>query len=157
ASAASGPSLAKVVALHEAMDELWTDHVAWTRTVIVDFDSNLPDLKPDLTRLLQNQAQIGNAIKPYYGAAARNALARLLHTHIIEAGPVRTAAKDGDKARLTAALAAWHRNAGQIAALLARLNPRSWPLAATKSMMDVHLALTTREAVEHLEGHWRAD
>src|SRR5262249_57187181 len=124
ASAASGPSLAKVVALHEAMDELWTDHVAWTRTVIVDFDSNLPDLKPDLTRLLQNQAQIGNAIKPYYGAAAGNALARLLHTHIIEAVPVLADARDGDKAKLCEALAAWQANAQHVAAVLSEARPQ---------------------------------
>jgi hypothetical protein len=52
------------------MDKLWTDHVTWTRIVITDFDSNAPDLKPDLARLLRNQVDIGNAIKPCYGAAA---------------------------------------------------------------------------------------
>src|SRR5438045_931823 len=57
-------SMAKVVAFHEAMDKLWTDHVTWTRIVIIDFDAKAPDLKPDLARLLKNQADIGNAIKP---------------------------------------------------------------------------------------------
>ena len=48
AGAVQTPSLTKVVAFHEAMDKLWTDHVTWTRLVIVDFDANAPDLKPDL-------------------------------------------------------------------------------------------------------------
>jgi hypothetical protein len=151
------PSVDKVVAFHEAMDKLWTDHVAWTRSVIVDFEGNLPDLKPDLTRLLANQTQIGDAIKPYYGAAAGNELSGLLHTHIMEAVPVLTYARDGNKAKLAAALATWHANAHQIAAFLAKANPQAWPLGDMTSMMDTHLALTTKEAVNHLEGKWKAD
>jgi hypothetical protein len=147
----------KVVALHEAMDRLWTDHVTWTRLVIVDFDSNAPDLKPDLARLLRNQVEIGNAIKPYYGAAAGSRLTALLHTHIMEAVPVLTYAQDGNKARLTKALAAWYANAHRIAAFLAHANPQSWPLGATTSMMNDHLRLTTDEAVAHLRGRWSAD
>ena len=151
------PSSGKVVAFHEAMDKLWSDHVEWTRAVIVDFEENLPDLKPDLARLLVNQAQIGDAIKPYYGNAAGNQLGRLLHTHIMEAVPVLTYARDGNKARLAQALATWRANAHQIAAFLARANPKAWPLGDMTSMMDTHLALTTNEAVAHLEGKWKAD
>lgn len=154
---ASTPSMVKVVAFHEAMDRLWTDHVAWTRAVIVDFEGNLPDLKPDLARLLANQAEIGAAIKPYYGNAAGNELAGLLHTHIMEAVPVLTYARDGNEAKLTKALSTWRANAHQIAAFLAKANPNAWPLVQMTSMMDTHLALTTKEAVAHLEGKWQAD
>jgi hypothetical protein len=157
AAAMTMPSTSKVVALHEAMDKLWTDHVAWTRTVIVDFESNLPDLEPDLARLLANQTQIGDAIKPYYGATAGNRLSQLLHTHIMEAVPVLTYARDGNKARLATALATWRANAHQIAAFLAKANPEAWPLSDMTSMMDTHLALTTNEAVAHLEKKWQAD
>jgi hypothetical protein len=139
------------------MDKLWTDHVTWTRIVITDFDSNAPDLTPDLARLLRNQVDIGNAIKPYYGAAAGNELIRLLHTHIMEAVPVLTYAKDGNKDRLTRALNTWYANGRQIAAFLSKANPKAWPRAATSSMMASHLALTTQEAVAHLEHRWTAD
>jgi hypothetical protein len=149
--------MARVVAFHEAMDKLWTDHVAWTRSVIVDFEDNLPDLKPDLTRLLANQTQIGDAIKPYYGNAAGNERGRLLHTHIMEAVPVLTYARDGNKARLSNALATWRANAHRIAAFLATANPKAWPVGDMTSMMDTHLALTTNEAVAHLQGKWKAD
>ena len=151
------PNTAKVVAIHEAMDKLWTDHVTWTRLVIIDFEGNAPDLKPDLARLLRNQVDLGNAIKPYYGAAVGNELTRLLHTHIMEAVPVLTYAKDGNKAKLTRALASWYANGRQIAAFLSRANPKAWPRAATNSMMATHLALTTQEAVAHLEHRWTAD
>jgi hypothetical protein len=150
-------SIAKVVAFHEAMDKLWTDHVTWTRIVIIDFDASAPDLKPDLARLLRNQMDIGNAIKPFYGAAAGHKLTRLLRTHIMEAVPVLAAAKAGDKAKLARALNAWYANAHQIAAFLTTANPNNWPLSATRTMMNNHLKLTTKEAVAHLKRRWRAD
>jgi hypothetical protein len=139
------------------MDKLWTDHVTWTRLVIVDFDANAPELKADVARLLRNQTEIGNAIKPYYGAAAGETLSRLLRTHIEEAVPVLAAAKAGDQARLTTALKAWSANAHRIAVFLSKANPTSWPLSATTKMMSTHLKLTTNEAVAHLKGQWRAD
>src|SRR5436190_9633138 len=135
------PSLAKVVAFHEAMDKLWTDHVAWTRIVIADFAAGSPALKPDLARLLRNQTDIGNAIEPYYGAAAGKELTRLLYIHITEAVPVLSAARAGNKAKLAAALKAWYANARQIAAFLSKANPDNWPLAATTEMMNTHLKL----------------
>jgi len=93
---ASQPRLsAKAVAFRSAMDKLWEDHITWTRIVIVDFAAGLPDLKAAETRLLHNQADIGNAIKPYYGTAAGRKLTSLLRTHILEAVPVLAAAKAG--------------------------------------------------------------
>jgi hypothetical protein len=148
---------AKAVALRSAMDKLWEDHITWTRMVIVDFAAGLPDLPAAETRLLRNQADIGNAIKPYYGRAAGNKLTGLLRTHILEAVPVLQAAKAGDKTKLTAALNAWYANANQIAEFLSKANPRSWPLPMMRSMMKQHLALTTKEAVARLQGNWKAD
>ena len=144
-------------AFHRAMDRLWEDHITWTRMVIVDFAAGLPDLKVAETRLLRNQADIGNAIKPYYRAAPGAQLTRLLRTHILEAVPVLQAAKAGDRAKLASALAAWNANAQQIAVFLARANPQHWPLAMMDDMMKRHLQLTTAEAAARIQGHWSAD
>jgi hypothetical protein len=158
ASMSRSPQLStKAVALRTGMDKLWEDHITWTRMVIVDFAANLPDLKIAESRLLRNQADIGNAIKPYYGTAAGRKLTALLRTHILEAVPVLVAAKEGDKAGLTKALAAWYANANQIAAFLSRANPHSWPLPMMRTMMKRHLDLTTNEAVARLTGDWTAD
>ena len=157
-AAMTSPKLsAKAVALRAAMDKLWEDHITWTRMVIVDFAAGLPDLQTAEARLLRNQTDIGNAIKPYYGRAAGNKLTSLLRTHILEAVPVLQAAKAGDKAKLTQALDAWYANAHQIAVFLSKANPRNWPLAMTSKMMKQHLALTTNEAVARLQGNWSAD
>lgn len=144
-------------ALRTQLRKLWEDHITWTRMVIVDFAAGLPDLTSAEQRLLRNQVDIGNAIKPYYGAAAGNALTKLLRTHILEAVPVLTYAKSGDKAKLTQALDAWDANANQIARFLTKANPGNWPLALTTKMMKDHLTLTTQEAVARLTGKWAAD
>jgi hypothetical protein len=147
----------KAVTFTRAMDKLWEDHITWTRMVIVDFAAGLPDLKPAEVRLLRNQADIGNAIKPYYGAAAGKKLTKLLRTHILEAVPVLVDAKAGDQAKLKKALKAWYANAHQIAVFLSKANPKAWSLSAMDKMMKRHLALTTAEGVARIEGHWKAD
>jgi hypothetical protein len=158
ASSMSRPAFSpKAVAFRAAMDRLWEDHITWTRMVIVDFAAGLPDLQTAEARLLRNQADIGNAIKPYYGRAAGNRLTSLLRTHILEAVPVLVAAKAGDTTKLTQALNAWYANARQIAAFLTKANPRNWPLRMTRTMMKQHLALTTKEAVARLQGNWAGD
>ena len=157
-SAASHERLSpKAVAFRLAMNRLWEDHIVWTRMVIVDFAAGLPDLPTAEARLLRNQTDIGNAIKPYFGAAAGRKLTSLLRTHILEAVPVLVAAKAGDEAALAGALGTWYANGRDIAAFLTRANPRSWPLGMTRSMMKSHLDLTTKEAVARLQGNWAAD
>jgi hypothetical protein len=143
-------------AFRGTMDKLWEEHVAWTRLAIVGFAAGLPNLPATDARLLRNQTDIGNAIKPYYGAAAGTKLTALLKTHILQAVTVLKAAKAGNKPQLNAALAAWYRNAHEIAAFLSHANSTAWPLKATTMMMDNHLKLTTREAVDELNGRWAA-
>ena len=155
--AAPAQTSAKAAAFSRAMDKLWEDHIVWTRMVIVDFAAGLPDLKAAEARLLRNQTDIGNAIKPYYGAAAGRELTKLLRTHILEAVPVLANAKAGNKPALTKALDAWYANGNDIAAFLTKANPHAWPLGMTSSMMKDHLQLTTAEAVARLQGRWAAD
>jgi len=154
---APGAMTAKAAAFSSAMDRLWEDHIEWTRQVIVDFAAGLPDLKVAETRLLRNQADIGNAVKPYYGKTAGNQLTKLLRTHILEAVPVLAAAKAGDNAKLNRALKAWYANGHQIAVFLSKANPHNWPLGMMTGMMQAHLGVTTNEAVARLQGRWNAD
>ena len=139
------------------MRRLWLEHVAWTRLAIVDFASGSPGLNATLTRLLRNQNDIGNAVKPFYGKAAGQKLTALLREHILIAVDVLKAAKSGDKAATNRALARWNANADVISAFLSTANPKHWPKAAVRSMMREHLALTTSEAVARLQGRWAAD
>jgi hypothetical protein len=148
---------AKAVALRMDMRKLWEDHITWTRLAIISLTTDSPDTQATVDRLLQNQTDIGNAVKPYYGQAAGNELTRQLRAHILIAADVIAAAKAGDSAKLADAQARWVKNADQIAAVLHSVNPRNWPLGEMKEMMHRHLDLTTQEAVARLQRNWSAD
>jgi hypothetical protein len=157
-AATHGPQLTQSsVTLHSNMRKLWEDHITWTRLAIISLEGGTPDTNATVARLLRNQTDIGNAIKPYYGAAAGTALTRELRQHILIAADVIAAAKAGDKAKLADAQRRWTANADGIAALLHGVNPQHWPLATLKDEMHMHLKLTTEEAVAHLQGRWGAD
>lgn len=128
----------------------------WTRSYIVSAISNRPDQKDVLDRLLQNQQDIGNVIKPYYGEAAGNKLADLLREHILIAGKIVDAAKAGNQADVQKLQADWHRNADDIAKFLSAANP-NWPFKTLQDMLYTHLQLITEIVVNCLKGDWKAD
>ena len=147
----------KAVALRTEMRKLWEDHIVWTRLAIISLTTGSPDTEATVARLLKNQTDIGNAVKPFYGKAAGNELTRQLRQHILIAADVIAAAKAGEAAKLADAQARWARNGDDIAAVLASVNPRHWKLAKMKSELRMHLKLTTEEAVARLTGNWTAD
>ncbi len=151
------PAPARAAALHQDMRRLWSDHVVWTRQYIVAAVAGTPDAPVALARLMRNQDDIGNAIKPYYGDAAGAKLTDLLKQHISLAGEVVAAAKAGDQAKLQDADRRWHDNAGEIATFLSSANPNNWPHDAVLSMLNNHLALTTREATDRIKANWSDD
>ncbi len=140
-----------------AMRKLWEDHITWTRLYIVSAAHDLPDKDLTAQRLLQNQTDIGNAIKLFYGDAAGNQLTSLLKDHILDAADLIAAAKSGDSAKVDAASKKWYANADDIASFLAAANPSSWPLADMKAGMKMHLDLTLAEASDRLKANFAAD
>lgn len=152
-----GSVSAKEVALRSGMRQLWEDHVMWTRLAVLSLTTGAPDTDATVGRLLENQTDIGNAVKPFYGKAAGARLTAKLRTHILVAADVIAAARAGDETKLAAAQARWQRNADEIAALLASVNPRHWKLSTMKRELQIHLALTTGEVVARLQGNWGAD
>jgi hypothetical protein len=139
------------------MDKLWEDHVTWTRMFIISVTSDLPDADLAAQRLLQNQVDIGNAIKPIYGDEAGEQLTSLLNDHILIAAELLSAAKAGDNAKFEDANQRWYQNADEIGAFLHSANPKYWSLADMQAMMKVHLDKTLEEAVARLNEDWNAD
>jgi hypothetical protein len=143
--------------LRQEMRRLWEDHITWTRLAIISLTTDSPDTEATVGRLLKNQTDIGDAVKPFYGEAAGNELTRQLRLHILIAADVVAAARAGDQAELADAQARWLANADDIAAVLNSVNPKHWELATMKAEMHKHLDLTTQEAVARLQGNWSAD
>jgi hypothetical protein len=143
--------------LRRDMRRLWEDHIVWTRLAIISLTTGSPDTEATVGRLLRNQTDIGNAVKPFYGKAAGNKLTAELRRHILIAADLIAAAKAGDAGKLADAQNRWRQNGDDIAALLNSVNPRFWKLPALKAELRMHLKLTTEEAVARLNGSWTAD
>jgi len=144
-------------ALRQDMRRLWEEHVMWTRLAVVSLTTKSPDTSATVARLLKNQTDIGNAIKPYYGAAAGKQLTTLLREHILIAADLIAAALEGDSVRVGDQQTRWTANADKIARLLNRANSHFWKLAPMKAMLHDHLRLTTDEVVARLTQNWAGD
>ena len=94
--AASSSSTDKATKLVLALRDPWADHTGWTRNYIISFVAGLPDTNFAAQRLLKNQVDIGNAIKPFYGNVAGDKLTSLLKDHIMGAVDLLKAAKAGN-------------------------------------------------------------
>jgi hypothetical protein len=147
---------AKELKLRNGMRQVWEDHITWTRLAIISLTTGSPDTDATVARLLRNQTDIGNAVKPFYGNAAGAELTKLLREHILIAADLVAAAKAGDDQAVAAAQKRWEANADQIARFLSSANPH-WKLRSMRAMLREHLRLTTREAVARLQGNWVAD
>ena len=137
------------------MNALWEDHIAWTRLFIVSAVDDLKDVDVTAARLLRNQTEIGDAIKPFFGDEAGTQLTELLNEHILIAADVITAAKKGDDNAVAKTTKAWYRNGNEIADFLADAGIA--PKAELRSMMKGHLDTTLDEAVARLSGDYEAE
>lgn len=140
-----------------AMRRLWEDHITWTRLYIISAAEGLKDKDLTAQRLIKNQEDIGNAIKPFYGDAAGNRLTALLKEHILGAVKVIDAAKAKDDAKKAAAIEEWRKNGDEIAMLLSLANPEFWPAEEMKAEMRKHLDVTLEEAAARLEKRYADD
>jgi hypothetical protein len=157
AGAAPSMTMSAADKLHSDMRKLWEDHITWTRLYIVSVAAGLPDKDATAQRLIQNQVDIGNAIKPYYGDAAGTKLTELLKEHILGAADLLAAAKAGNQAEVAKQKARWSKNADDIAVFLSGANPKNWPEATMKAEMKMHLDLTLKEALDRFGGKYADD
>ncbi|MED1795458.1 glycosyltransferase [Brevibacillus nitrificans] len=144
------------VKLHDEMRKLWTDQVTWTRNYITSSIDGLPDQNKLLERLMQNQVDIGNAIKPFYGEDSGNKLAQLLSEHVLLIGKILDAAKNNNQVELKSHNTEWYQNADDIANLLSGLNA-NWSLNVLRDMLHTHLQLVTDVLDARLNKDWDAD
>ncbi|MFJ7974435.1 glycosyltransferase [Peribacillus sp. NPDC096379] len=136
--------------------KLWIDHVLWTSNYITSATTaGAEDQQQVLTRLLKNQEDIGNAVKPVYGEKAGNKLTDLLKEHIVIAGKIVDAAKSGNEALVNQLNKEWYRNADEIAAFLSGANPylKNEDL---KNLLYMHLKLVTNDLSTSLAKDWNA-
>ncbi|KAF0823598.1 glycosyltransferase [Cytobacillus firmus] len=136
--------------------KLWIDHVLWTSNYITSATTaGAEDQKQVLARLLKNQEDIGNSIKPYYGEATGAKLTGLLKEHIVIAGDIVEAAKSGQGAKVNLLNKEWFRNADDISGFLSGANP-NLNNEDVKKLLYTHLELVTDDLTASLVKDWDA-
>lgn len=138
-----------------SMRKLWSDHATWTRNLIIDIAEDAPGTAVDFTRLLKNQEDIGEAIKPYYSEEAGDKLTYLLKEHIVIARNVFTATKSRNTDDLNLMIDSLYENGDAIAMFLSTANPMNWKSHHMKEHMKEYIDLTLSEATNHLNGNYQ--
>lgn len=142
--------------LNDNMRKLWIEHSVYTRDYIKSSLAGLEDQEVVLARLLKNQKDIGNAIKPFYGNAAGDKLGQLLTEHIVIAGKLVAAIKSNDQASITKFNKEWYKNADDITEFLTKANPY-WKKNQIKNMLYMHLQQVSDVVSARMKKDWRAD
>ncbi|MDV2582406.1 glycosyltransferase [Alkalibacillus haloalkaliphilus] len=133
---------------------LWIDHVLWTSNYITSATTaGAEDQEQVLSRLLRNQEDIGNAIKPVYGEDAGDKLTELLKEHIVIAGEIVDAAIEGNEDMVDQLNNEWYRNADDIADFLSDANP-NLKIEDLKELLEMHLEMVTDDLIASLEKEW---
>lgn len=138
------------------MHTLWDDNATWTRTVLLCFIDDLPGKEQATKRLLQNQLEIGNSMKPFYGLEAGRKLTLLLNKHIQISAEMVYAAKLKDISLLESSNEQWHNNADEISDFLSTRNP-DWVLRDMKEMMDQQIKLITDQVQQRMSKNYDED
>ena len=151
------PRTDRQVAFHDQMRKLWEDHVTWTRLAIVTFADGSAGFDATAARLLQNQTDIGNAIKPFYGDAAGDQLTALLHDHITIAVELLQAAKAGDTAAFERRQRPLVRQRQRHRRLPLRRQPALLARPTMRATMKTHLDQTLAEAAARARRRLRGE
>ncbi|MFJ5758809.1 glycosyltransferase [Neobacillus sp. NPDC093182] len=146
----------KAAQLMADMRVLWTEHAFWTERYVVSAIAGHEDQEVVLARLLKNQDDIGNAIKPFYGEEVGNKLALLLREHIQIAGKVLAAAKSGNQPDFKKYNDQWFKNADEITDFLISANPH-FNKNEIKEMFYMHLKLVTQSVAARINKDYNAD
>ncbi len=146
----------KITELRIALHDRWVEHIVWTRQYVVAAAADQPDASFAAERLLKNQEDIGNAIKPFYGNQAGNELTSQLKDHITIAVDLLEAAKVANSTALEETEEKWYTNADEIATFLSGANP-NWTKEDMLNMLNEHLSLTKKEAVARLTRDYATD
>lgn len=136
--------------------ELWEEHIFWTRNFIISTISELDDLEFVTNRLLQNPTDFANVLKLYYGPEIANEFERLFREYLTIAASLVNHAKAGDTEAANEDRENWYKNADEIAAFLAKINPY-WNMKKFLSLFYQHLKMTENEATYRLTGKYAQD
>ena len=135
--------------MKEQLRKLFTEHAVYTKFFIESKLTSLPDLDVITNRLLRNQKDIGDFIKPIVGENNGNMATKLLQEHILAAAGAVEAVKDGNTDKINNAINKVFANSKQVAQFLSSLNPEKLPFDAVLKMFNEHNQHVIDMAIAH--------
>lgn len=144
------------VALLNQLRMLWEQHVHWTRSFIISTAHNLGDLKPVTDRLLQNPGDFADVFMMFYDNKTASIFQELFTQHLMIASDLVNAAKKNDTKAAQDARVKWYKNADEISAFLAKINPY-WNENTWRDFLYSHLQMTEEQATLRLAGKYAED
>src|SRR5215210_6573786 len=124
-SAAKQPAVsAKAAETGAALRDLWTGHIFWVRNVaFATLTKNDVAANAAEQQVVENAKAIAGAIEPFYGAAAKDGLFKLLAGHYGAIKEYLVAVSAADSSAQGKAIQTLTKNAEDIAAFLSKANP----------------------------------
>ena len=142
--------------LSNLMRKLWSQHVYWTRMVLISIADRLRDQDATTARLLQNPKDIASIYAQFFGQDAANKIEMLLTEHLQIGGKLMTALRDKKTAEADYLTQQWYVNADKMADAFSSINPR-YNREELRKMLHEHLRLTTDEVAMRLAGNYPQD
>lgn len=150
------PNFDKQLELIKQMRLVWSQHVNWTRMVIISIVAKLKDEKDTAARLLQNPNDLAEIYSKYYPPDVAKLISHLVTEHLQIGAALITAIRDGKTAEAEALDRQWYINADQMADAFAGINPY-YDREEIQKMFYHHLDLIKQQVKMRLAGNYPAD
>ena len=142
--------------LSDKMRLAWSQHVYWTRMLLISIAQRLADQSDVTDRLLRNPKDIEGIFAEFYNKETASAIARLLTEHLIIGAELITALRDGQTDEAKGLDGKWHKNADEMVGAFSSINP-FFKYDEMRDMLYKHLALTTEEVSMRLKKEYKKD
>lgn len=146
----------KQIDLVNSMRTAWSQHVYWTRMLLISIAERLKDQNEVADRLMQNPDDIAKIFENYYSAEVAKTIAQLLTEHLQIGGELITALRDKKTVEADNLNRQWYMNADKMADAFSSINPY-YNYEELRKMLYRHLELTTQEVAMRLAGNFQAD
>ncbi len=138
------------------LQDLWQATTAWTREYLVDVCADLPNTAQSKKALLSHQAQLGDALRPYYGEKVSQEFRKLLHQQGELTMDLIDATKKDDQKKIKETELAWKKNACALSGFLSKTNPYI-TFHVLRDMLYDYLAMLRKMISDRVQKKWKDD
>lgn len=148
--------LTKRTKLINDMRLAWSQHVYWTRMLLISIAEGLADEADVTNRLLENPKDIANIFAQYYPQEVATLIEQLLTEHLQLGAELMKASKVGDSAMIEELNGLWYANADKMADAFSSINPY-YDREDVRKMLYSHLNMTKQEVAMRLAKNYPED